>query len=150
MSHNFLVYVHSSIADAKLSSDDKYTLWLNGLNGKVVGSGSGLGAADAWSIPGLEPTFNVFAINATNTISGHGAVIGTILVTYSDGTNATLVTDASWLVSADVSDGFADTFADEGSFTAATYCGCQVWCSELACVCHTACLISVVARNEVD
>ncbi|KAJ8454990.1 hypothetical protein ONZ45_g19092 [Pleurotus djamor] len=98
-------------------ADESYTLWVNG---KVVGSGRGLSAADAWSIPGLEPTFNVFAINGTNNIPVRGAVVGTILITYSDGTTSTLVTDASWLVSRDVSDGFAENSVDESSFTAAT------------------------------
>ncbi|KAJ8487286.1 hypothetical protein ONZ45_g14389 [Pleurotus djamor] len=104
-------------ATAVINADDAYTFFVNG---KVVGSGRGLAAADAWSIPNLEPTYNVFAINGTNNLPVRGAVVGTILITYSDGTTLTIVTDASWLVLRDASEGFQEMIVDESGFTAAT------------------------------
>ncbi|KAJ7728023.1 hypothetical protein B0H14DRAFT_3518709 [Mycena olivaceomarginata] len=44
--------------------------------------------------------YNVFAFNASTSINGadEGGLMATILLTYSDGTKDTLVTDSSWRV----------------------------------------------------
>ncbi|KAJ8507867.1 hypothetical protein ONZ45_g9799 [Pleurotus djamor] len=104
-------------ATVVIVADDAYTLWVNG---KTVGGAPRVSTADAWSIPNLEPTYNVFAVNATNIFPGHGGLIGTIVISYSDGTTETIVTDASWLVSRDASEGFQEVIVDESGFAAAT------------------------------
>ncbi|KAJ8496526.1 hypothetical protein ONZ45_g12422 [Pleurotus djamor] len=103
-------------ATAVIVADDNYTFWVNG---KVVGSGNSFRTSEAWSIPALEPTYNVFAIKATNT-GGPGGMGGTILITYSDGTTETITTDSTWLVSKDASEGFQETIIDDSGFTSAT------------------------------
>ncbi|KAJ7463980.1 hypothetical protein FB451DRAFT_1561917 [Mycena latifolia] len=47
------------------------------------------------------PSFNVFAVNASTPVTTNAEILATILLTYSDGTTVTIVTDPSWRLSFD-------------------------------------------------
>lgn len=103
-----------------LCSDDHYTLYVNGAS---VGSGSFAGgAAIAYTIPNLLPTLNTFAVNATNDV-GSAGLIATILVTYQDGSNETVVTDGSWKASLTVPQGFESPTFDDSDWPNANVVG---------------------------
>jgi hypothetical protein len=69
----------------------------------------------------LLPSFNVFAANATS--NGHGGLLATILLTYSDDTTDTLVSDSSWLVHAGSPAGFEQLSFDDTAWAPATVAG---------------------------
>ncbi|KAJ8496638.1 hypothetical protein ONZ45_g12386 [Pleurotus djamor] len=79
-------------ATALIAADNLYTLYVNG---RVVGSGTDWTIADAWYIPNLDPVTNTFAVNATN-VGAQAGLIAIIIITYTDGSNAMITTDASW------------------------------------------------------
>ncbi|KAJ6557542.1 hypothetical protein B0H19DRAFT_1261153 [Mycena capillaripes] len=58
----------------------------------------------------LLPHLNVFAVNASTATAGadEGGFIATILVTYSDGTTDTILTDSSWRVKSPIPLGFEE------------------------------------------
>ncbi|KAF7324105.1 hypothetical protein MKEN_00632900 [Mycena kentingensis (nom. inval.)] len=66
----------------------------------------------------ILPSFNVFAVNAT-TSGSTSAMIATILLTYSDLTTSTIVSDASWRVHAAVP-GFEQLSFDDTAWATAT------------------------------
>ncbi|KAJ6583555.1 hypothetical protein DFH09DRAFT_273169 [Mycena vulgaris] len=73
----------------------------------------------------LLPSFNVFAFNATTSTSGAdgGGLIATILLTYSDGTRDTLVTDSSWRVKSGIPLGFEQPSFDDTTWPVAIVVG---------------------------
>jgi hypothetical protein len=73
----------------------------------------------------LLPSYNVFTINASSVRSGTdgGGLIATILVTYSDGTQDTLVTDSSWRMKSGVPLGFEQLSFDDTAWPVATVVG---------------------------
>ncbi|KAJ7262730.1 hypothetical protein B0H12DRAFT_1217511 [Mycena haematopus] len=73
----------------------------------------------------LLPSYNVFAVNASTTTSGanNGAFIATILVTYSDGTTDTIVTDSSWRMKSGIPLGFEQPSFDDTAWPVATVVG---------------------------
>ncbi|KAF7361164.1 hypothetical protein MSAN_01148200 [Mycena sanguinolenta] len=73
----------------------------------------------------LLPSYNVFAVNASAATSGadEGGLIATILVTYSDGTTDTLVTDSSWRVKSGIPLGFEQPSFDDTAWPVATVVG---------------------------
>ncbi|KAK0224431.1 hypothetical protein EDD85DRAFT_755433, partial [Armillaria nabsnona] len=82
--------------------DDGYAVYANG---QSLDSGSDYIAAQAYSVPQLNPNENVFAVNGVNT-GGPAGVIGTILVAYNDGTSVSYVADNTWKLFVDVLSGF--------------------------------------------
>jgi hypothetical protein len=70
----------------------------------------------------LLPSYNVFAFNASTGASGahEGGLVATILVTYSDGTTDTLVTDSSWRVKSGIPLGFEQPSFDDTTWPVAT------------------------------
>ncbi|KAJ8697821.1 hypothetical protein PTI98_004593 [Pleurotus ostreatus] len=106
-------------ATVLIAADNHYTLYING---GVVGSGSSYTVADAYTIPNLHPTFNTFAINATND-GGPAGVIATILITYRDGSNETLVTDGSWKGIQKIPQGFELPMTDDSGWENAKVVG---------------------------
>ncbi|KAF9490036.1 lectin [Pleurotus eryngii] len=106
-------------ATVLISADDHYTLYVNGA---TVGSGSSFSAADAYTIPNLLPTFNTFAINATNN-AGPAGVIATIFITYRDGSNETVVTDGSWKAALTLPQGFESSSFDDSAWQNAKVVG---------------------------
>ncbi|KAJ8689738.1 hypothetical protein PTI98_012609 [Pleurotus ostreatus] len=106
-------------ATVLISADNHYTLYVNGA---TVGSGSSFSAADAYTIPNLLPTFNTFAINATND-AGPAGVIATIFITYRDGSNETVVTDGSWKAALTLPQGFESSSFDDSAWQNAKVVG---------------------------
>ncbi|KAF7363035.1 hypothetical protein MVEN_00655300 [Mycena venus] len=92
------------------------------VNGDYIGSDSTLGRwgySQRFCID-LQPSFNVFAVNATTTNASVGGVLATILVTYSDGTTDTLVTDSSWRAINGSPAGFEQLAFDDNIWSTAT------------------------------
>jgi hypothetical protein len=97
------------------------------VNGVYIGSGNSpvrAGFARRFCVD-LLPSYNVFAINASSVGSGTdgGGLIATILVTYSDGTQDTLVTDSSWRMKSGVPLGFEQLSFDDTAWPVATVVG---------------------------
>ncbi|KAF8195238.1 hypothetical protein K438DRAFT_1827126 [Mycena galopus ATCC 62051] len=69
------------------------------------------------------PSFNVFAVNASTTAAADGALIATIFVTYSDGTNDTIVTDGTWRINHGLPLGFEQLSFDDTAWLGATVVG---------------------------
>ncbi|KAJ7782174.1 hypothetical protein B0H14DRAFT_3893889 [Mycena olivaceomarginata] len=100
------------------------------VNGVYIGSGNTPASAPR---PGsvrrfcadLLPSYNVFAVIASTPGSGAavGAFIATILVTYSDGTQDTLVTDSSWRAKSGIPLGFEQLSFDDTAWSVATVVG---------------------------
>nr|GAT47194.1 predicted protein [Mycena chlorophos] len=93
------------------------------VNGNYVGSGTPPARtrfSNRFCVD-LEPSYNVFAFNASST-GGNGAMIATILLTYSDLTTDTIVSDASWRVS-DAVAGFEQLSFDDTAWPAAVVRG---------------------------
>ncbi|KAJ7466899.1 hypothetical protein FB451DRAFT_1259459 [Mycena latifolia] len=106
-------------ADIIIAADNRFTLYVNG---EVIGSAAG----DRWAkrfCVDLLPSFNVFAVQASTTAAANGALIATILVTYSDGTTDTIVSDSSWRASNTVPAGFEQLSFDDIAWPAATTVG---------------------------
>ncbi|PBK58181.1 hypothetical protein ARMSODRAFT_1091322 [Armillaria solidipes] len=102
-----------------LTTDNGYTVYANGQN---LGSGSDYTAAQAYSVPQLNPDENVFAVNGVNT-GGPAGVIGTILVAFNDGTSVSYVTDSTWKSFVDVPSGFELPATNDDTWAAATISG---------------------------
>ncbi|KAK0188341.1 lectin [Armillaria mellea] len=102
-----------------LTTDNGYTLYANGQN---LGSGSDYTAAQAYSVPQLNPDENVFAVNGVNT-GGPAGVIGTILVAYNDGSSVSYVTDSTWKSFVGVPSGFELPATNDDTWAAATISG---------------------------
>jgi hypothetical protein len=97
------------------------------VNGDYIGSGSTprrSGFAQRFCVD-LLPSLNVFAVNASTAPANliHGALVATILVTYSDGTADTLVTDSSWLLAHGSPAGFEQPSFNDTTWAAATVVG---------------------------
>ncbi|KAF7361154.1 hypothetical protein MSAN_01147200 [Mycena sanguinolenta] len=114
------------------------------VNGVYIGSGNSEDGRDP-SRPrfarrfcvDLLPSYNVFAVNASASTSGtdEGGLIATILVTYSDGTTDTLVTDSSWRVKSGIPLGFEQPSFDDTAWPVATVVGSYgvgAWAAVLA------------------
>jgi hypothetical protein len=70
----------------------------------------------------LQPSYNVFAFNAS-AAGSDGALIATILLTYTDGTTDTLVSDSSWRVNKGLPAGFEQLSFDDTAWPVATVMG---------------------------
>ncbi|KAJ6474863.1 hypothetical protein C8R45DRAFT_907306 [Mycena sanguinolenta] len=94
------------------------------VNGGFVGSGAdGPGIAQRFCVA-LEPSYNVFAVNASITASGlfsHGGLLATILVTYSDFTTDTILSNGTFRISSGSPAGF-----EQLSFNDTTWIGASV------------------------
>ncbi|KAF7362610.1 hypothetical protein MVEN_00609800 [Mycena venus] len=98
------------------------------VNGVEIGTGNGPASRPSFArrfCVDLLPSFNVFAFNASTVISGadEGGLIATILLTYSDGTTDTLVTDSSWRVKSGIPLGFEQPSFDDTTWPVATVIG---------------------------
>jgi hypothetical protein len=92
------------------------------VNGDYVGSGTPNlrgGFAQRFCID-LLPSLNVFAANASADLIPQGAFIATILLTYSDFTQDTLVSDSSWRVNKGFPLGFEQLSFDDTAWPVAT------------------------------
>ncbi|KAF7374128.1 hypothetical protein MSAN_00294100 [Mycena sanguinolenta] len=102
------------------------------VNGVYIGSGN----SESGNLPArprfarrfcvdLLPSYNVFAVNASAAMSGTdwGGFIATILVTYSDGTTDTLITDSSWRMKSPLPLGFEQPSFDDTAWPVATAVG---------------------------
>ncbi|KAJ6483651.1 hypothetical protein DFH09DRAFT_404881 [Mycena vulgaris] len=95
------------------------------VNGDYVGSGTPPrrgGFARRFCVD-LLPSYNVFAVNASTTGVSNGAMLATILLTYSDGTTDTLLSDSSWRVHAGLPLGFEQLSFDDTAWPVATVAG---------------------------
>jgi hypothetical protein len=95
------------------------------VNGDYIGSGAfprRWGYAQRFCVD-LLPGLNVFAVNASTADPGSGGLIATILVTYSDGTSDTLVTDTSWRSTNGSPAGFEQLSFDDNTWPVATIVG---------------------------
>lgn len=91
------------------------------VNGDYIGSES---TFDRWGYGqrfciDIQPSFNVFAVNATTKTANVGGILATILVTYSDGTTDTLVTDSSWRMTNGSPAGFEQLAFDDNTWSTA-------------------------------
>ncbi|KAJ7320811.1 hypothetical protein DFH08DRAFT_789013 [Mycena albidolilacea] len=98
------------------------------VNGVYIGSGNEPSPRPRFArrfCVDLLPSFNVFAFNASTSSSGanDGALIASILLTYSDGTKDTLVTDSSWRVKSAPPLGFEQLSFDDTTWPVATVVG---------------------------
>ncbi|KAJ7212465.1 hypothetical protein B0H12DRAFT_1156377 [Mycena haematopus] len=112
-------------AEIIITADSELTFYVNG---NFIGSGTPLNHprfAQRFCVD-LLPSFNVFAATAlTSTIpsEGPGGLLATILLTYSDSTTDTLVTDSSWRVHAGAPLGFAQLSFDDTAWPVAAVAG---------------------------
>lgn len=106
-------------ADIIVAADNELTFWVNG---DLVGSASGTRFASRFCVD-LLPSFNVFAVNASTTAVANGAFIATILLTYSDGTTDTILSDTTWRSSTTVPAGFEQLSFDDTAWPGATAVG---------------------------
>lgn len=76
-------------------SDNAYTLYVNG---DEIGSGNNFPTSQAYIVTTLAAKSNVFAVQGINvgTTPNPSGLIATILMTYSDGTSGTFITDTTW------------------------------------------------------
>ncbi|KAJ7044357.1 lectin [Mycena alexandri] len=81
-------------AEIIISSYINFQLYVNG---DYIGTGNRPSFGHRFCVD-LLPSYNVFAVNGSTTVSGSddGGLVATILVTYTDGTTDTVVTDSSW------------------------------------------------------
>ncbi|KAJ7185712.1 hypothetical protein C8R46DRAFT_881581, partial [Mycena filopes] len=106
-------------ATISLTAVDEFTLWVN--NQAIGTSGANWKAGQAFSA-GLNASANivaVLAVNKNNAGAPAPGLLATILVTYSDGSSDTAVSDASWFVSASIPPSFP-TVSDASKFGPAT------------------------------
>ncbi|KAJ7775539.1 hypothetical protein B0H16DRAFT_1361730 [Mycena metata] len=109
-------------AEIIITAVDDFNLFVNG---DYIGSGSfpgRWGYAQRFCID-LLPSFNVFAVNATTPNAGLFGLIATILVTFSDGTADTLVTNSAWLTTDGSPVGFEQLGFDDTTWATATSMG---------------------------
>jgi hypothetical protein len=103
-------------AEILIDAQNMFTLYVNG---DLVGS-----AAYRINFPyrfcvNLLPSYNVFAVNAS-TVTTDGALLASILLTYSDGTTDTLVSDSTWRVNKGLPTGFEQLSFDDTAWPGAT------------------------------
>jgi hypothetical protein len=106
-------------ADIIIAADESFTLYVNG---DEMGPGVGTHFARRFCAD-LLPSFKVFAVKASTTAAANGALIVNILVTYSDGTTDTIISDSSWRSSNTVPTGFEQLSFDDTAWAAATTVG---------------------------
>ncbi|KAJ6474158.1 hypothetical protein C8R45DRAFT_834943, partial [Mycena sanguinolenta] len=94
-------------------------LWVNG---ESIGNTSVKTWAARYCVD-LEPSYNVFAVEGLSTNPNGAGFIATILLTYSDGTTDTIVSDATWLASSTVPAGFQQQSFDDTAWVPATVIG---------------------------
>ncbi|KAJ7142030.1 hypothetical protein C8R43DRAFT_1071285 [Mycena crocata] len=95
------------------------------VNGDFIGSGTPIHRArfaNRYCVD-LLPSLNVFAVNASTTATSGGGVIATILLTYSDGTKDTILSDSSWRVSKGLPAGFTQLSFDDTAWPVASVAG---------------------------
>jgi len=104
-----------------IAVDNTYTLWADG---NQVGTGSDYTTAQGYCVSLSPFCYNVFAVEGTNvgSVPNPAGVLAAIEVTYTDSTNQTVVTDASWktLASSTIPAGFEGFNFDDSSWSAAT------------------------------
>ncbi|KAJ6582695.1 hypothetical protein DFH09DRAFT_1439549 [Mycena vulgaris] len=109
-------------AEILITADNSMNLFVNG---DYIGSGTPLSRlrfAQRFCVD-LLPSYNVFAVNASTTAASGGAMLATILLTYSDGTTDTLRSDSSWRVHAGLPVGFEQLSFDDTAWPVATVVG---------------------------
>ena len=94
-------------------------LWVNG---RLIGKGTGVQDAEGYSILQLDQFENVFAVEGVND-GGPAGLIVMILLAFSDGTNATFVSDNTWKAIVGSPDGFQEPGFDDSKWPAATVLG---------------------------
>ncbi|KAF7346631.1 hypothetical protein MSAN_01800600 [Mycena sanguinolenta] len=93
------------------------------VNGNWIGGGAdGPGIAQRFCVA-LEPGFNVFAGDAGAETSSRGGLIATILVTYSDLTTDTIVSDGTWRFIPEIPPAFQELSFDDTAWPRATVVG---------------------------
>ncbi|KAF7303696.1 hypothetical protein MIND_00599000 [Mycena indigotica] len=108
-------------AEVVITASNRFSFYVNG---DFIGNGTPVirgRFAQRFCID-LLPSFNVFAVNATDSTVDEAAMIATILLTYSDLTTDTLVSDASWRVHKTVA-GFEQLSFDDTTWPVATVRG---------------------------
>ncbi|KAJ6483647.1 hypothetical protein DFH09DRAFT_404869 [Mycena vulgaris] len=106
-------------AEILITADNSMNLFVNG---DYIGSGNipfRTRFAHRFCVD-LLPSYNVFAVNASTTAPSGGAMLATILLTYSDGTTDTLRSDSSWRVHAGLPVGFEQLSFDDTAWPVAT------------------------------
>ncbi|KAJ7459291.1 hypothetical protein FB451DRAFT_1272442 [Mycena latifolia] len=106
-------------AEILIDAENMFTLYVNG---DLVGSAAyRINFAYRFCVD-LLPSFNVFAVNAS-TVTTKGALAASILLTYSDGTTDTIVTDSTWRVNKGLPVGFEQLSFDDTAWPGATVTG---------------------------
>ncbi|KAJ7043111.1 lectin [Mycena alexandri] len=101
-------------ADIIITVDNSFSLYVNGAE---VGGGGDFLKAERFCVP-LHPCLNVFAVTAVNgaTTPNPAGLLAAILVTYSDGTTSTIVSDTTWRYSISVPNGYEQLSFDDNSW----------------------------------
>ncbi|KAJ7695314.1 hypothetical protein B0H14DRAFT_2611071 [Mycena olivaceomarginata] len=103
-------------AEILIDAENMFTLYVNG---DLVGSAAyRINFAYRFCVD-LLPSYNVFAVNAS-TVTTDGALLASILLTYSDGTTDTLVSDSTWRVNKGLPIGFEQLSFDDTAWPGAT------------------------------
>ncbi|KAK0239822.1 lectin [Armillaria nabsnona] len=110
---------HRAFRKTITSLNNGYTLYANG---QSLGSGGDYHAAQAYSMPQLDPDQNVFAVDGANT-GGSAGVIATILVMYNNRTSVSYVTDTTWKAFTSVPTGFELPAFNDSTWSYATIVG---------------------------
>ncbi|KAJ7430498.1 hypothetical protein B0H11DRAFT_2263314 [Mycena galericulata] len=98
----------ASSAQIAMTADNNYTLWVNG---QPIGTGNSFNTAQLLSAQ-LNASNNVFSVLATNGAIGApsnanpAGLLAAINILYSDGSNETLLSNNTWLVSGTVPSDF--------------------------------------------
>ncbi|KAJ7739246.1 hypothetical protein DFH07DRAFT_752251 [Mycena maculata] len=107
-------------AEIIITADDSMGFFVNG---EYIGSGTPPARTrfvNRYCVD-LDPSFNVFAVNAS--AGSAGGMLATILITYSDNTTDTLVSDSSWRVHSGLPAGFEQLSFDDTAWPVATSLG---------------------------
>ncbi|KAJ7170235.1 hypothetical protein C8R43DRAFT_90280 [Mycena crocata] len=107
---------------ASITAVDQFTLWVNG---QPIGASSD--GADAWksadvlgaALNASTNTFSVLVVNKANSGAPAPGLLAAFQIKYSDGSDNTVVSDASWAVSAVIPSDFP-TPSDTSHFSSAT------------------------------
>ncbi|KAJ7789428.1 hypothetical protein B0H14DRAFT_3162077 [Mycena olivaceomarginata] len=102
-------------AEILITAENSFNLYVNGDN---VGSGHSRVSFSHRFCVDLLPSYNVFAVNAST--ASVGGLLATILLTYTDSTTDTLVSDGTWRANKGLPAGFEQLSFDDTAWPAAT------------------------------
>ncbi|MFD7024783.1 family 78 glycoside hydrolase catalytic domain [Promicromonospora sukumoe] len=114
--------VHATRAEALITADDSFTLWVDGTEvGGTEPAENGWQAARFYAadlsedLPGGGSS-TVLAVRGTNDAVSAGAVLAVVRLTYSDGTTETLTSGDGWKAATDFAEDFARPDLDDSGW----------------------------------